>query len=75
MVANSGDAIVVKTIIAMAKSLGINVIAEGLETREARSLLNDMGCRLYQGHLFQQALPVQDFEYLVKQSNGVSTNS
>jgi len=75
MVANSGDAIVVKTIIAMAKSLGINVIAEGLETREARSLLDDMGCRLYQGHLFQQALPVQDFEYLVKQSNVLSTNS
>jgi diguanylate cyclase (GGDEF)-like protein/PAS domain S-box-containing protein len=66
MVADSGDAIVVKTIIAMAKSLGINVIAEGLETQQARTLLHGMGCSLYQGHLFSQALPTQDFEYFVK---------
>lgn len=66
MMANSGDAIVVKTIIAMAKSLGINVIAEGLETQEARSLLHEMGCSLYQGYLFSRALPAQDFEYFVK---------
>ena len=66
MVADSGDAIVVKTIIVMAKSLGINVIAEGLETQQARSLLHEMGCSLYQGYLFSQALPMQDFEYFVK---------
>jgi diguanylate cyclase (GGDEF)-like protein len=69
MVANSGDAIVVKTIIAMAKSLGINVIAEGLETQEARILLHEMGCSLYQGYLFSQALPTQDFENFVKHHN------
>jgi EAL domain-containing protein (putative c-di-GMP-specific phosphodiesterase class I) len=69
MVANSGDAIVVKTIIAMAKSLGINVIAEGLETQQARSLLHEMGCSLYQGYLFSQALPTQDFENFVKHRN------
>jgi len=69
MVANSGDAIVVKTIIAMAKSLGINVIAEGLETHEARSLLHEMGCSLYQGYLFSPALPTQDFENFVKHRN------
>lgn len=69
MVANSGDAIVVKTIIAMAKSLGINVIAEGLETQEARILLHEMGCSLYQGYLFSQALPTQDFENFVKRRN------
>ncbi len=66
MVANSGDAIVVKTIIGMAKSLGISVIAEGLETHEARGLLHEMGCSLYQGYLFSQALPAEDFEYFVK---------
>ena len=66
MVANSGDAIVVKTIIGMAKSLGISVIAEGLETQEARGLLHEMGCSLYQGYLFSQALPTQDFEYFVR---------
>jgi diguanylate cyclase (GGDEF)-like protein/PAS domain S-box-containing protein len=69
MVANSGDAIVVKTIIAMAKSLGINVIAEGLETQEARTLLHEMGCSMYQGYLFSQALPTQDFEIFVKRRN------
>ena len=66
MVADSGDAIVVKTIIGMAKSLGINVIAEGLETQQARSLLHKMGCSLYQGHLFSQALPIQDFECFIR---------
>lgn len=66
MVANSGDAIVVKTIIAMAKSLGINVIAEGLETYEARRLLHEMGCSLFQGYLFSQALPTEAFENFVK---------
>ncbi len=66
MVANSGDAIVVKTIIAMAKSLGINVIAEGLETQEAKDLLTEMGCSLYQGYLFSTALPLKEFEHLVR---------
>lgn len=66
LAANSGDAIVVKTIIGMAKSLGISVIAEGLETQEARGLLDEMGCTLYQGYLFSQALPTQGFEYFVR---------
>jgi EAL domain-containing protein (putative c-di-GMP-specific phosphodiesterase class I) len=66
MVSKSGDAIVVKTIIGMAKSLGISVIAEGLETQEARDLLHEMGCSLYQGYLFSHPLPTQDFEYFVR---------
>lgn len=63
---NSGDAIVVKTIIAMAKSLAINVIAEGVETEAAKNFLTDMGCSLYQGFLFSHPLPAQKFENFVK---------
>ncbi len=68
MLVNSGDAIVVKTIIAMAQSLGINVIAEGLETKATKDLLEEMGCSLYQGYLFSRPLPTQAFENFVKNS-------
>ncbi len=75
MVMNSGDAIIVKTIIAMAKSLGINVIAEGLETPQAKQLLNEMGCALYQGYLTSEPLTVDKFEYFVKHRDLVTAPS
>lgn len=50
--------IIVQSLIAMAKNMGIQVIAEGIETEEQRDLLQQMGCRLGQGFLFSPALDV-----------------
>ena len=56
------DAIVVQTIIGMANSLGLSVIAEGVETTKQRALLASHGCLRYQGYLFSTPLPLLEFE-------------
>jgi diguanylate cyclase (GGDEF)-like protein/PAS domain S-box-containing protein len=62
---NQNDQAIVHTIIAMAHSLGLSVIAEGVETQEQRQLLLDKGCRLYQGDLFSKPIPIKNFEALL----------
>jgi EAL domain-containing protein (putative c-di-GMP-specific phosphodiesterase class I) len=56
------DSIIVKTIIAMAKNLGMTVIAEGVETEAQRDFLAINGCKLYQGFLFGKPVPLIEFE-------------
>lgn len=63
---SGSDAVVVQTIIGLAKSLGIDVIAEGVETDEQHRLLVAMGCACQQGYLFGRPMPLRDFESLVR---------
>jgi diguanylate cyclase (GGDEF)-like protein/PAS domain S-box-containing protein len=65
--ANSSDITIVRTIIAMARSLDMDVIAEGVETEEQRQLLLKNGCSNYQGYLFSKPVPIEQFEALLKQ--------
>lgn len=51
------DAVIVETIIAMSHHLGLNVIAEGVETGEALAFLKAKGCRRFQGYLFGRPEP------------------
>jgi len=62
---DNSDKAIVQTIIAMANSLKLNVIAEGVETEEQRHLLLDKGCLHYQGYLFGKPLPIDQFEALL----------
>ena len=56
------DAAIAKTIIALAQSLGLAVIAEGVETDAQRDFLAGAGCHTYQGYFFSRPLPLQAFE-------------
>ena len=62
---SESDAVVAQTIITMAKSLGLDVIAEGVETEEQRRFLAERGCPVYQGYLFSKPLPLAQFEQLL----------
>jgi diguanylate cyclase (GGDEF)-like protein/PAS domain S-box-containing protein len=62
---NRNDAIIVQTIITMATSLGLNVIAEGVETEAQRAFLQLHGCNSHQGYLYSPPLPSQEFDRFV----------
>ncbi|MBN9668977.1 EAL domain-containing protein [Labrenzia aggregata] len=53
---------IVQTILAMAKSLNYEVVAEGVETREQQIFLTENGCHTAQGFLFARAMPAGRFE-------------
>lgn len=65
IVTDNSDKVIVHTIIAMAQSLGISVIAEGVATEEQRQLLLEHGCTQYQGFLFGEPMPIDQFEELL----------
>mgnify|MGYP001600953692 CR=1 FL=1 len=56
-----GGATIVRTIIGMANNLGLEVVAEGVETEQQRDFLHSNGCTRYQGYLFGMPLPIEDF--------------
>jgi EAL domain-containing protein (putative c-di-GMP-specific phosphodiesterase class I) len=60
------DAVIARTIVALARSLGMAVIAEGVETEEQLLFLSSHGCHAYQGYLFSRPLPLADFDQFVR---------
>jgi len=63
---DSNDAAIVGAMIAMAKSLGLSVVAEGVETRQQLDFLRAAGCHAYQGYYFSVPLPANAFAELVR---------
>jgi diguanylate cyclase (GGDEF)-like protein len=59
------DADIARTIVALARSFNLGVIAEGVETEAQRDFLAVAGCHAYQGFLFCKPLPIQGFEQFV----------
>jgi len=66
---NEGDATLVLTIIAMAHSFKLKVVAEGVETQAQADFLTRNGCDEIQGYFFSRPLPASEMEQLLKQTN------
>jgi len=65
---DANAAAIAKTIVALANTLGLNVVAEGVETAEQRDFLASCGCHVYQGYYFSRPLPLAAFEQFVNQT-------
>jgi len=65
---NHNDSVIAQTIITMGQSLGLAVVAEGVETQEQRAFLFDHGCHVYQGYLFSRPVPMEDFMTLLQKT-------
>lgn len=57
---------IVRTIVELARVLGMDVVAEGIETREQYRLLRQMGCRYGQGYLFAKPMSADDVSHLLR---------
>jgi EAL domain-containing protein (putative c-di-GMP-specific phosphodiesterase class I) len=61
---DANDAAIARMVIVLAESLGLEVMAEGVETIEQQQALHAQGCHAYQGYLYSRPLPLQAFEQL-----------
>jgi diguanylate cyclase (GGDEF)-like protein/PAS domain S-box-containing protein len=59
------DALIARSVVALADALGLSIIAEGVETEAQRERLQELGCHRYQGYLFSQPVPAQEFDALL----------
>ncbi len=68
---DTNDAAIAKMVVVLADSMGIDVMAEGVETEPQREFLATLGCGAYQGYLLSRPLPIELFETFVNQRTEV----
>jgi diguanylate cyclase (GGDEF)-like protein/PAS domain S-box-containing protein len=66
------DAAIANMVVALAQSMGLVVIAEGVETESQRAFLAKLGCHNYQGYLFNKPVPIDEFEAFAAQPSYVA---
>ncbi|MEH6824957.1 MAG: EAL domain-containing protein [Motiliproteus sp.] len=66
---DKGDAALVQAIVAMARSLKLEVVAEGVETEAQKTFLKSLSCNYVQGFFYSKPMPLIAFEIFVKQYN------
>jgi len=59
---NAEDKPIVKGIIALAQSLGLTTIAEGIENEQQKEIVRELGCDIIQGYLISRPVPREEFE-------------
>lgn len=58
---NTTDQQIVSSIVTLADKLGIQIIAEYVENEEQRDKLFELGCKFYQGYLYEKPVPLDEF--------------
>ncbi|MNK11101.1 Phytochrome-like protein cph2 [compost metagenome] len=69
MLFDSNDVAIVRTVVELARGMGLHVIAEGVETQEQRQFLAELGCLSFQGYLLSRPVPNAEFEAVVLAHN------
>jgi EAL domain-containing protein (putative c-di-GMP-specific phosphodiesterase class I) len=72
---DTDDAVIVSTIISMAHSLKLKVIAEGVETAEQLAFLKQQGCDEIQGYYFSQPVSAEEFTQLLSSGRELAENT
>ena len=68
MLADESNVAIVQTVVALAGSLGLEVVAEGVETQAVRDALVRQGCETFQGYFFSPALSAEEFEAFAREN-------
>jgi EAL domain-containing protein (putative c-di-GMP-specific phosphodiesterase class I) len=71
ILSDSNGGAIAQAIISLSRTMGLSVIAEGVETDAQREYLLDLGCQAYQGYLFSRPIPIEEFELLLWDSLGI----
>jgi EAL domain-containing protein (putative c-di-GMP-specific phosphodiesterase class I) len=64
--ADPADESIIRAIVGLSRSLGVSVIAEGIESTTQHDFLRDAGCTLGQGYLFSMPLKAEDFGWMLE---------
>lgn len=71
LTSNPSDAAIVRAVVGMAHSLGLSVIAEGVETEGQLGFLRGIGCEEIQGYFFSRPLPEDEFASLLREGRSI----
>lgn len=73
LIEDEEDETLVRSVIAMAHSMGMSIIAEGVETADQYHMLRDARCCMMQGYLFSRPVPAADFRHLLENPRDITS--